>query len=100
MKDIMKIESGLLIKGVGETIQNKAKKQKGQFLSMSLGISGRSLLQNLLTGKSTIRAAEGTKRTGEFFLMPPYPLKNFQIQNIIKMNLNLMVFIQEIIYLK
>ena len=31
--------------------------------------------------------------------MLPYSLTNFEIQNI-KMNLNLMVFIQEIIYLK
>ena len=32
--------------------------------------------------------------------MPPHPLTNFEIQNIIKININLMVFIQEIIYLK
>ena len=32
--------------------------------------------------------------------MPPHPLTNFEIQNIIKMNLNLMEFIQEMIYLK
>ena len=33
--------------------------------------------------------------------MLPHPLTNFEIQkNIIKKNLNLMVFIQEIIYLK
>ena len=39
MNDIMKTvnspeESGLLIKGVTETIQNKAKEQKGGFLNM------------------------------------------------------------------
>ena len=39
MNDIMKIvtfleKSGLLIKGVGETIKNEGKEQKGQFLSM------------------------------------------------------------------
>ena len=39
MNDIMKTvhslgESGLLIKGVNETIQNKAKEQKGGFLNM------------------------------------------------------------------
>ena len=33
------------------------------------------------------------------FLIPPHPLKNFEIQNI-KMNQDLMVFFQEIIYLK
>ena len=32
--------------------------------------------------------------------MPPHPLTNFEIQSIIKMNLNLMAFIQEIVYLK
>ena len=30
-------ESGLLIKGVGQTIKNKAKEQKGGFLRMLLG---------------------------------------------------------------
>ena len=39
MNDIMKIvtfleKSGLLIKGVGETIKNEGKEQKGQFLNM------------------------------------------------------------------
>ena len=42
MNDIMKIvkspeESGLLIKGISETIKNEAKEQKGEFLSMLLG---------------------------------------------------------------
>ena len=32
--------------------------------------------------------------------MPPHPQTKFEIQCIIKMNLNLMVFIQEVIYLK
>ena len=54
MDDIMKIvklleNSGLLIKGVSERIKNKVKKNKGAFLSMLLGISGASLLGNLLT---------------------------------------------------
>ena len=44
-------DSGLLIKGVSETIQNEAKEQKGGFLSMLLGTSGASLLRNILTGK-------------------------------------------------
>ena len=33
-------------------------------------------------------------------LMPPHPLTNFEKENIIKTILNLMVLIQEIIYLK
>ena len=49
-------ESGLLIKGVSETINNKANEQTGRFLKMLLGILGASLLRNLLTGKGTIRA--------------------------------------------
>ena len=32
--------------------------------------------------------------------MPPHPLTNFEIQNIIKMSLDLMVFVLEIIYKK
>ena len=56
MKDIMKIvkplkDSGLLIKGVSETIKNEAKEQKGGFPGMLLGILGTSLLGNLLTGE-------------------------------------------------
>ena len=65
MKDIMKIiksleESGLLIKGVSDTIKNEADRQKGGFLGMLLGTLGASLLGNILTGKGTIRVGEGT----------------------------------------
>ena len=72
MNDIMNIvksleESGLLIKGFSETIKDEAKEQKGGFLSMLLGTLGASLLGNLLTGKGTIRASEGTIRTGPDF---------------------------------
>ena len=57
MNDIIKIvksveDSGLLIKGVSETIKNEEKEQKRGFLG------GASLLGNLLTGKGTIRAGE------------------------------------------
>ena len=55
-------ESGLLIKAVSETIINKAKYQKGGFLRMLSGTLGASLLVNLLTGKRTIKANEGTVR--------------------------------------
>ena len=63
MNEIMKIvksleESGLLIKGVSETIKSEANKQKGGFLSMLLGTSGAILLGNLLTGEGTIRAGQ------------------------------------------
>ena len=64
MNDIMKIvryleESGLLIKGVSETIEDEANKQKGGFLSMLLETLGASLLGNLLTGKGAIATSQG-----------------------------------------
>ena len=66
--DIIKIvksleDSGLLLKGVTETVQNEAKEQKGGFLSMLLGTLGASLLGNMLAGKETNRAGEGIVRT-------------------------------------
>ena len=72
MNDIMKMiksleESGLLIKGVSETIKNEAKEQKGGFLGILLGTLGASSLGNLLAGKSTIRFSEGTNRAGQGF---------------------------------
>ena len=47
--DIIKIiksleDSGLLLKGVTETVQNEIKKQKGGFLSTLLGTLGTGLL--------------------------------------------------------
>ena len=73
MNDLMKIdksleESGLLIKGVSETIKNEAKKQKGGgFINMLLGTLGASLLGTSLTGKGTIRAGESTIKTVQVF---------------------------------
>ena len=69
-------EPGLLINGVNETIKNKAKEQKGVFLSMLLGTVGASLLGNLLTskgaiatsqGQGTIRIGKGAIRAGGIF---------------------------------
>ena len=67
MNDILKIvksleNSGLLLKGVSETIQHEAKEQRGGFLSMLLGTLGASLLGDILSGKGVIRAGEGTIR--------------------------------------
>ena len=73
MNDILKIvksleNSGLLLKGVSETIQHEAKEQRGGFLSMLLGTLGASLLGDILSkglsGKGVIRAGEGTIRAG------------------------------------
>ena len=44
-------DSGLIIKGVTQTIQNKAKDQKCRCLSTLLGTLGAGLLGNMLTGK-------------------------------------------------
>ena len=62
--DIIKIikpleDSGLLLKGVNETVQNEVKQQKGGFLSMLLGTLGTSLLGNILTGKGAIQKSQG-----------------------------------------
>ena len=73
MDDTLKIvksleDSGVLLKGVTETIQNEAKEQRGGFLGMLLGTLGASLLGDLLTknllGKGTIGAGEGAIRAG------------------------------------
>ena len=64
MDDLIKIvksleDSGLLLKGVTETVQNEVKEQKGGFLRMLLGTLGVSLLGNRLTGKGIYRAGKG-----------------------------------------
>ena len=72
MEDILKIvrlleDSGFLLNGVSETIQNEAKEQKGGFLSMLLGTLGAGLLGDMLFGKKgkrVIRAGEGAIRAG------------------------------------
>ena len=66
MEDIIKIiksleDSGLLLKGVNETIQNEAKEQKGGFLSMLLGTLGASVLGNTLAGKGAIMERQSRK---------------------------------------
>ena len=84
MDDLIKIvksleDSGLLLKGITELVQNEIKEQKGGFLRMLLGTLGASLLGNLLTGKGVFharkrvnkkvkgihRAGEGIVRAGE-----------------------------------
>ena len=73
MNDILMIvksleNSGLLLKGVSETIQHEAKEQRGGFLSVLLGTLGASLLGDILSkglsGKCILRAGEGTIRAG------------------------------------
>ena len=76
INDILKIvksleNSGLLLKGVNETIQHEAKEQRGGFLSVLLGTLGASLLSDILSkglsGKGVIRARYGSKRTSVKF---------------------------------
>ena len=47
------------VKSHEETIKNEGKGQRRWFLGILLGTLGASLLENLLTGKGTIRAGEG-----------------------------------------
>ena len=66
IEDITKIvksleDSGLLLEGVTETVQNEVKEQKGGFLSTLLGTLGSSLLGNILTGKIINRAGKGRR---------------------------------------
>ena len=102
INDIIKIvksleDSGLLLKGVTETVQNEVKEQKGGFLSALLGTLGASSLGDLLIGKGIYRAGkgEGVLRAGKWgfkswlwkqngFLIPPHPLINFEIQKYYK----------------
>ena len=70
MEVIMKVakflaESCLLIKGVNETIENEAKKQKAEFPSMLMATLDLSLLGIILVDKRVIQAREGTIIIGQ-----------------------------------
>ena len=72
MEDIIEIvksleDSGLLLKGVSEILQNEAREQIGGFLNMLLRALGASLLGNILAGKGINRAGKGRgiNRAGE-----------------------------------
>ena len=63
-EDIIKIvksreNSGLLLKGITETVQNEVKEQKGGYLSALLSTLGASLLGDLLIDKGIYRAGKG-----------------------------------------
>ena len=58
-------ESRLLLKGVSETIENEAEKQKWGLLVMILGTIGARLLGNILEGKKVIWAGEGVIWAGD-----------------------------------
>ena len=98
MDDILKIvksleDSGLLLKGVTETIQHEAKEQRGGFLCMLLGTLCASLLGDVLSkglsgkgviraGEGTIRAGEGAIRAGEGTSRPGYGSKRVSLKNV------------------
>ena len=79
MEDIIKIvksleDSGLLLKGVTETVQNEVNEQKGGFLSMLLGTLGASLLGSILTRQGINRAGngQGINRAGQRIVRAGY----------------------------
>ena len=70
IEDLIKIvksleDSGLLLKGITESVQNEIKEQKGGSLSMLLGTLGGSLLGNLLTRKGINKKGKGINRAGK-----------------------------------
>ena len=70
MEDLIKIvksleDSGLLLKGVTESVQNEVKEQKGGFFSMLLGTLSASLLGNLLIGKGAFHTDKGVNKKGK-----------------------------------
>ena len=70
MEDIIKIvksleDSGLSLKGVSETIQNEAKEQKEEFLSILFGTLDAKMLGNILAGETFMRARYGPKKEME-----------------------------------
>ena len=89
MDDILKIiksleDSGVLLKGVSETIQHEAKEQRGGFLSMLLGTLGALLLGDILSkglsGKGVIRAGEGTIGANEGTIRAGYGSKRSSLK--------------------
>ena len=116
-------DSNILLKGVTETIKNESKEQKEGFLSMLLDTSGASLLGNLWERKRIVGAGSGNKKrkrivragsgnkkgtgivragTGKEWY---HSLKNdlilwqiLKYKSIMKMNQDLMMFFQEIIF--
>ena len=101
--------SNILLNGVTKTIKNETKEQKGGFLGMLLDTLGASLLGNMLTGKRILRAGygnkqgKGTLRAGNGYkewIFHPILKQILKYKSIIRMNLDLMEFIIEIICLK
>ena len=60
-------ETGLLIKGISQTIRNETKEQKGVFLPILLETLTDSILGNASIGKGVIRADEGEVEADQTF---------------------------------
>ena len=91
MDDILKIvksleNSGVLLKGISETIQHEAKEQRGGLLSMLLATFGASLLGDVLSkgfsGSGVIRAGEGAIRAGEGTVRAGYGSKRASLKKV------------------
>ena len=72
LNDIIKIvksieESGLPIKGISKTVENKVKEQKRGFLDMLAAKLASHLLGNMASDEGVIRARNGTFRAGQDF---------------------------------
>ena len=70
MDDLIKIvkslgDSGLLLKGITESVQNEIKEQKGGFVSILLVTLGASLSGNLLIGKGAFHARKRVNKKGK-----------------------------------
>ena len=75
MGDILKIvksleDSGVLLKGVSETIQHEAKQQRGGFISMLLGTLGASLPGDVLSKGLSGRGVKLVKKQLELVMVP------------------------------
>ena len=60
-------DAGLLVKSASKTDKNKVKQQKEVFHGILGATLGASLLENMLSGKEVIQAAEGVIRAGQDF---------------------------------
>ena len=74
------------------------KQNNKTFPPMLLGTLAASILRNALLGRGVIRAGEGVIRASQNFQCRLILILTYK--NFIKMNLNTIVFIQKIIYLK
>ena len=84
-KDLVKLvkfleESGLLIKGVGETIKNEEKEQKGGCLGMLSGTLGATFIRKSVYSQRQNYSWQKNNQGRPGFLRPPHPLKNFAMR--------------------